>query len=133
CDLDAVAGLRIAPAARELLTDPEVPEPHDLHVLTLLETAEDGREERFDDRRRLPFRETVGGHCIDQVVLGQCLHLPSAGTDSRAHRGPSLTRVEVRYHWAAPPLRKPAGPRALRSSRTAIARVRSANAPARTR
>src|SRR5262245_46957306 len=84
-DLDAVAGLRIAPAARQLLANAEVAEAHDLHILALLEAAEDDVEQRFHHRGVLPLRQCVGGHRVDEIVLRQSGHPPSIGMDSRTH------------------------------------------------
>jgi hypothetical protein len=69
-DLDAVPGLRIAPAPGGLLADAEVAEAHDLHILALLEAVEDDVEDGLHDRRRLPLGKTVRGDGIHQVVLG---------------------------------------------------------------
>src|ERR1700675_3787058 len=82
-DLDAVPRLWIAPPPRGLAADAEVAEAHDLDILALLEAAEDDVEQRFHHRGGLPFRQPVGRHRVDEIVLRQCGHLPSIGMGSR--------------------------------------------------
>src|SRR5262245_50797224 len=77
-DLDLVAGLRVAPLARGLFADAEVPEADDLHVVPLLEGVEHLVEHRLDHRRRLSLREAMRRYCVDEVILGQRCHPPSS-------------------------------------------------------
>src|SRR5262249_28553876 len=76
-DLDAVPRLGVASTPRSLPPDAEVAEAYDLHVLALLEAAEDDVEQRLDYRGGLPLGQAVGGHRVDEIVLRQCCHLPS--------------------------------------------------------
>src|SRR5919106_677630 len=85
-DLDAVARLRIPPAPRGLAADAEVTEAHDLDVLALLEAPEDDVEDRLHDRRRLPLRQAVIRHRVDQIVLGHCEASPPPGAGASTRR-----------------------------------------------
>src|SRR6266576_2272423 len=56
---DRFAGLGIPSTPRRFAADTEMTEADDLHVLALLETAEDDVEHGFDHRGRLPLRKSV--------------------------------------------------------------------------
>ena len=58
-----------------------------LEVATRIQAVEDGAEHHLDDRRRLPLRQPVPGHRVDQIVLRHLTpHLPRPGRPTRAAR-----------------------------------------------
>src|SRR5512145_645897 len=70
-DLDVVARLRIAPLARPLVAQDEVPESGNLDFFSVLQDRLHRVEYRFDDVLRLLFREAADFlvHDLDQVRL----------------------------------------------------------------
>src|SRR6266511_4348829 len=70
-DLDAVPRLGIASTARSLPPDAKVAEADDLHILALLEAAEDDVEQRFHHRGGLSLGQPVGRHRVDEIVRSE--------------------------------------------------------------
>src|SRR5262245_57732732 len=81
-DLDAVPRLGIASTPRSLSPDAEVAKADDLHVLALLEAAEDDVEQRLHHRGGLSLGQPVGRYRVNEIVLRQSCHLPSSAWES---------------------------------------------------